>query len=68
VAKDSYCTYSSVKVDAALVWRAKAAAAKARKTIQEWLSDLVNAEAARELGEKPVRRLPPRPRKKRGDD
>jgi hypothetical protein len=68
VAKDddtgAYCTYSSVKLDSALVWRAKTAAAKAQKPIQEWLSDLVNEATARELREKPIHRLPPRPRKR----
>lgn len=63
--KQEFCTYASVKVDAALLQRARWAAAKTGKTIQEWLSDAINLAAAEETEQKPLKRLPPPPRKKR---
>lgn len=61
---EEYCVYASVKMDVALINLAKQAAAKSGKSIQEWLSDVVNDAASRQVRERPVKRLPPRPRKK----
>lgn len=57
-----FCTYSSVKLDSEVLPAVKAAAALDRLSVQEWLSDLANAAAAKRLGKKPVKRRPPPPR------
>lgn len=60
-----YCRYSVAKVDVEVLVVAKAAALLDGKTIQEWLSDLVNEASAKSLNRKPVKRKPPKPRPKR---
>jgi hypothetical protein len=62
MAEPEYCTYTSVKLDSALINLAKMAAADHGKPIQEWLSDAVNETASRQVGRKPIKRRPPRPR------
>jgi V8-like Glu-specific endopeptidase len=59
-----HCTYKTTKIDAALAFRARAAAAMSKKSVQEYISDLVNADAARILRLPPVDRLPPPPHPK----
>lgn len=60
--KQSFCRYSPVKLDADILPLAKAAAALAGKTVQEWLSDVANESASGALSRKPVKRLPPKKR------
>lgn len=57
-----HCTYASIKLDDAVLPFAKAAAAIAGLSVQDWLSDLANEHSARALGRKPVKRRPPKPR------
>ena len=59
---DLYCRYSVAKIDSELINLAHAASRLRGKTFQEWLSDVVNDAAAKELGRKPIKRKPPKPR------
>ncbi len=72
-----FCTYTQVKIDAELTPRIRAAVSKlslvseesgkGRVRVQEFISDLVNAETARILGMKAIkRRTPPPPPKGTG--
>lgn len=66
-----HCTYTQVKVDDQLTPRVRAAvgklslaaeeAGKPRVSVQEYISDLINADTARILGLKPIKRRPPQP-------
>jgi hypothetical protein len=63
-----HCTYTQVKVDDELTPRIRAAVAKLslaaeeagkpRVTVQEYVSDILNADTARVLGTKPLKRRP----------
>jgi hypothetical protein len=64
MAERQHCSYSSVKLDSDILPSVKAAAALSRQSIQDWLSDLANEAAAKRLGSKPIKRLPPPPPKK----
>lgn len=57
-----YCRYRSAKVDVALTNRIKAAAALSNKSVQEYISDALNADSARIVKEAPLKRLKPPPR------
>lgn len=61
-AKPEYCRYRSGKFDVALTFRIKAAAALQGKSVQEYMSDALNADSARVVKEEPLKRLPPPPR------
>lgn len=62
-----YCRYRSAKVDVALTMRIKAAAAMSNKSVQEYISDALNADSAKVVKEPPLKRLPPPPRPTRMD-
>lgn len=73
----AFCTYTQVKLDAELTPRVRAAVSKlslaseesgkGRVRVQEYISDLVNADTARILGMKPIKRRPaPPPPKGKG--
>lgn len=57
-----YCTYGTVKVDEEVMYLVRQAAPKMRKSVQEYVSDLLNQAAAADLGAKPVKRKLPKPR------
>lgn len=59
---EKYCSYSTAKVDSEVLNAAKAAALLSGKSFQEWLSDVANDAAAKELNRKPIKRKPPKPR------
>lgn len=61
--EDEYARYATCKVDVDVLAICKAAAALDRKKLQEWISDHLNLIASKELGRKPVKRLPPPPRR-----
>lgn len=56
------CPYSVVKIDSDILPLAKAVALLENKPLPEWLSDIVNDAAAKELNRKPIKRKPPKPR------
>lgn len=57
-----YCFYTSCKVDRDVLRVVKEAAAKEQIKIQEWVSDLLNANASKVVGRPPIKRKPPKPR------
>lgn len=60
-----YCTYASTKIDDQLIELAQAAALlTGRRTVQEYISEVVNAAVARDLNRKPIKRRPPPPKPK----
>lgn len=63
-----FARYAPTKLDAAVMPKAKAAAALKEQTVQEWLSDIANEASAKQLGIKPIKRLPPKPRKPKSSD
>lgn len=60
-----YCMYASVKIDADLIRPVKHAALDANKSIQEFLSDLINEGLSGKQGGKKIHRKPPPPKKPR---
>jgi len=56
--KSEHVTYSPCKIDSQVLPLAKAAAALALMPVQEWLSNIVNEAAAKQLGMKPIKRRP----------
>lgn len=60
--KAEYARYTTTKVDVDIMHLVKAAAALDKQNVQDWLSDLANAAAAKRLGQPPVKRKPPKPR------
>ena len=63
VMESEYCTYANCKLDTQVLRLVKAAASLADQTIQDWLSDVANKEASKELGRKPIVRRESPPRK-----
>lgn len=60
-----YCSYTTVGIDTEVYFVAKAAAALAgNQTVREYISDLVNARAAADIGRPPVKRKPAPPKPK----
>lgn len=59
-----YCEYDSVKLDDEVHPLAKAAAALEEISTQELISDAVNLYASKILGRPPIKRRPPKPKKK----
>jgi hypothetical protein len=59
-----YCTYAPARLDDEVLPLVEAAAAlsKPRKTIGEWLSDVANEAASRQLERKPIARRPAPPK------
>ena len=62
--KTGLCTYRNIRIDDEVLPLAIAAAALARITVQDFISDVVNIAASRELDRKPITRRPspPKPR------
>lgn len=58
-----YCVYVTMKIDRDVLPFIKGAAGVERKTVQEYASDVLNEAAAKKLGQKPVKRKPPEPKK-----
>lgn len=61
---EEYAVYISVKMDADVLKLAKGAAGVLGLSVQDYISDVINVAAAKELNRKPVKRKPPRPRTK----
>jgi len=57
-----YARYSVVKLDSEVLPRVRAAANLKSTSVQEWLSDLANLFAAKELRLEPLPRKKPKPR------
>jgi hypothetical protein len=58
-----YCTYANIRIDDQVLPLARAAAALSGDvTIQEFISDAVNAAAAKVLNRKPIQRRTPPPK------
>ncbi len=60
--KPVFCEYVSTKIDSDVLPSAKAAAAIAKQSVMDWLSDVANAAAAEQLGHEPIERKPNRPK------
>ena len=60
--RTEYVSYSPCKIDSQVLPLAKAAAALKSIHVQEWLSNIVNEAAAKELGMKPIKRRAVRPK------
>lgn len=65
--KSEFAEYDSVKLDDEVHPLARAAAALQGKTTQELISDAVNDYAAKVLDRKPIKRRPPKPKKRSGE-
>jgi hypothetical protein len=58
-----FCEYVGTKIDTEVYPLARAAAAlSGNVTVQEFISDAVNAAAAKVLNRKPIKRRPPKPK------
>lgn len=57
---EAFCTYISVKIDTDILPLAKAAAALRKQSVQDFLSDIANEEAAKVLERNPIKRKPPK--------
>lgn len=63
VMDSEFCTYANCKVDSQVLRLVKAAASLADQTIQDWLSDVANREASKQLNRKPIIRRTSPPKK-----
>lgn len=61
--QSEYCRYTTVKVDVEVMPFVKSAAALAGKSVQEFVSDLLNEATPKASGHKPVKRKQPPPRR-----
>lgn len=52
----------SVKIDEEVMYLVRQAAPKLRKSVQEYVSDILNNVASADIKEKPIKRKPPKPR------
>lgn len=59
-----YAVYVSVKIDVEVLKLAKGAAGVSGLAVQDYISDVVNVAASKELNRPQVKRKPPRPRAK----
>lgn len=57
-----YCTYANIRIDDAVLPWARAAASLSGKSVQDFLSDVALAEAAKILNRKPLVRRPTPPK------
>ena len=60
--KIEFCTYSPTKIDSQVLPLVKAAAALMQQNAQEWLSNVANEAASKQLARTPIKRRPPKPR------
>lgn len=61
-----YCRYSMTKIDSEVLSRARAAAELDGKTLQDWISDVINEASADVVKRDPIKRKsnPPHPKKR----
>lgn len=60
--RQGWCQYTGTKIDVEVLRLVRAACALRGIRMQDWLSDLANEAASKELGRKPLKRKPIKPR------
>lgn len=62
-----FCEYVGTKIDKDVLPLARAAAALSGKDAQDYISDVVNEAASKVVNRAPIKRRPPKPKKRAGE-